>query len=153
MTGAPEVWFYHLERSRLEDALPLLLERALAAGWRAFVRSTETARLDFLDDHLWTFAEESFLPHGREDALSPERQPVLLGRSEIRANAAEALFLLDGADEPGDVAGVERVFVLFDGADTQAVAAERERWKALTAAGRAVAYWKQSPNGRWERAR
>ena len=34
-----EVWFYHLERTGLEQALPELLNKTLARGWRALVRS------------------------------------------------------------------------------------------------------------------
>ena len=36
MAAAPcEVWFYHLEQTGLEQALPELLEKTLQRGWRA----------------------------------------------------------------------------------------------------------------------
>ena len=35
-----EVWFYHLERTALDQALPELLEKTLAKGWKALVRTT-----------------------------------------------------------------------------------------------------------------
>ena len=40
MTAAAcEVWFYHLERTALDQALPELLEKTLPEGWKALVRT------------------------------------------------------------------------------------------------------------------
>ena len=39
MAEACEVWFYHLERTSLDQALPELLEKTLARGWKAVVRT------------------------------------------------------------------------------------------------------------------
>ena len=58
-----EIWFYHLEQSALEAALPPLLEKCLARGWRALVRGGQPERLEALDDLLWTWRDDSFLPH------------------------------------------------------------------------------------------
>ena len=58
-----EVWFYHLERTGLEQALPELLEKTLQRGWKALVRAPEAERLEHLDSWLWTYRDESFLPH------------------------------------------------------------------------------------------
>ena len=39
MSGKPEIWFYHLERSTLDQVLPTLLEKTLERGWRALIKS------------------------------------------------------------------------------------------------------------------
>jgi DNA polymerase III subunit chi len=150
-----EVFFYHLERRGLEDTLPELLERTLARGWRALVRTGSVERAQALDAHLWTYSEESFLPHGLASDRAPELQPILLGSGAPRANAAEAVFLVDGAD-PGDWAalsaeGFTRAVLLFDGRDADAVAAAREHWKTAKAAGLDSQYWQQSAAGKWEK--
>mgnify|MGYP000971257087 CR=1 FL=1 len=51
MTAAApcEVWFYHLERTGLDQALPELLEKTLARGWRALVRAQDKDRIEHLD--------------------------------------------------------------------------------------------------------
>ena len=41
----PEIWFYHLERSTLDQVLPGLLEKTLQRGWRALVRGAVAHRL------------------------------------------------------------------------------------------------------------
>lgn len=146
-----EFWFYHLERSTLEQVLPGLLEKTRERGWKALVHVSDPVRLDALDEHLWTWRDDSFLAHGRASESNADRQPILLSESGENLNAAQALFMIDGA-EIGVTDGLERCFIIFDGQNDQALTGARERWKALKAQGVAMAYWKQSPEGRWEKA-
>lgn len=145
-----DVWFYHLERSSLDDVLPELLERTLARGWRALVRGIDRSRLAQMDDRLWTWKAESFIGHGLDDAPHPERQPVLLTDAVAEApNGAHVLFLIDDA-EPGALDGYERCLILFDGRNQVALKAARTRWRTVTAAGHPVSYWRQVERG-WEK--
>ena len=146
-----EVWFYHLERSSLDQVLPELLEKTLARGWRALVRVRDPERLSTLDDRLWTWRAESFLPHGRADRPDAERQPVLLTSDEANANTAQVLFIVDGA-ELGTTDAFERCILLFDGRDDDAVAEARKRWSQVKATGATCSYWKQDEDGRWSKA-
>lgn len=147
MTAVPcEVWFYHLERTALDQALPELLDKTLAKGWRALVRSAAPERLEHLDGWLWTYRDDAFLPHGLAEEPDAARQPVLLTTGEANLNRAEALFLIDGA-EAESFDGFVRCLDLFDGRDEAAVAAARGRWKAAKAKGCAVSYWRQTETG------
>ncbi|HEY2708819.1 MAG TPA: DNA polymerase III subunit chi [Caulobacteraceae bacterium] len=151
MTDQPcEVWFYHLERTSLDTALPELLEKTLARGWRALVRSTERDRVEHLDGWLWSFRDDSFLPHGTEIEPSAERQPILITTGMGNPNGANALFLIDGA-ESGDISGYERCVLMFDGRDEAAVAAARGRWAGFKKQGASVSYWRQGEQGGWRK--
>ena len=151
MSESPcEVWFYHLERSGLDQVLPELLEKTLHRGWKALVRSPQVDRLDHLDSWLWAFKDDSFLPHGTDREPQPERQPVLLTTAAENRNAADALFLIDDAD-PGDISPYQRCIVLFDGRDETALAAARVRWKVFKSAGHPVSYWRQGQERGWEK--
>ena len=145
-----DVWFYHLERTALDQALPELLEKTLARGWRALVRTTAPERLDHLDGWLWSFRDDSFLAHGADHEPMADRQPILLTTGADNLNSANALFLVDGA-EPGPLEGYERCILLFDGRDATATAEARERWKAFKAAGHPVSYWRQGVERGWEK--
>jgi len=148
--GAGDVWFYHLERTSLDQALPELLEKTLARGWKALVRSTARERVEHLDGWLWSYRDDAFLPHGLEDEPMAERQPILITTGMDNLNGADALFLIDGA-EAGDVSGYERCVLLFDGRDEAATAAARGRWSGFRQAGAAVSYWRQGENGAWRK--
>ena len=151
MSSSPEIWFYHLERSTLGQVLPGLLEKTRERGWKALVRAQDPRLLDEIDDQLWTYRDDSFLAHGRSSEPNAERQPVILTESEENPNASQALFIVDSA-ELGATEAFDRCFIIFDGRDDQAVTGARVRWKALKEAGANLAYWKQSPEGRWEKA-
>jgi DNA polymerase-3 subunit chi len=148
-TAATEVLFYHLERQPLERVLPSLLQRTLERGWRAVVQVGSTERLEALDAHLWTYAEDSFLPHGTAKEGAPDRQPILLTVGEENDNGAGVRFLLDGADMEA-YAGYTRIVVIFDGRDGDALAAARAQWQRVRAQGCKATYWRQSDAGRWE---
>jgi DNA polymerase IIIc chi subunit len=94
MTAPCEVWFYHLERTSADKVLPELLEKTLKRGWKAQVRTASQDRVEFLDDWLWRYRDEAFLPHAPASEPMPERQPILVGADVANANGAEALFLL-----------------------------------------------------------
>lgn len=144
-----EAWFYHLERTGLEQALPELLEKTLQRGWKALVRVREQNRLAHLDGALWTYRDESFLPHAPDDEPGAARQPILLTTGFENPNGADALFLVDGA-EPGELSGFTRCVVLFDGGDEAQLAVARAQWSAIKATGVAVSYWRQQGRG-WEK--
>ena len=109
--GAGDVWFYHLERTSLDQALPELLEKTLARGWKALVRSTARERVEHLDGWLWSYRDDAFLPHGVEEEPMAEHQPILITTGMDNANGANALFLIDGA-EAGDISAFERCVVV-----------------------------------------
>lgn len=126
-----------------------LLEKTLARGWKGLVRTISAERVDQLDSSLWTYRDDSFLPHGPAgEALSP-RQPVLVTTGLVNENAAEVLFLADGA-EPLNLGDFARCIILFDGADPEQLALARRRWSAFKAEGLPVSYWKQVARG-WEK--
>jgi DNA polymerase III subunit chi len=146
----PEVLFYHLTESTLEEALPGLLERSLSRGWRAVVQTGSDERRDALDQHLWTFRDDSFLAHGTDREPHAAEQPVLLTTGEGTPNAASIRFLVDGAAPP-PLDGYERAVFIFDGHDQEQLEAARRHCKELKAAGHAVTYWQQGADKRWER--
>lgn len=145
-----DILFYHLTESKLEDALPPLLEKSLERGWRVAVQTADTARRDALDTHLWTWRDESFLPHATEEVEAPENQPVLLTSNDGNLNGATVRFLVDGA-EPLEDLDYERVVFVFDGHDQNQLEAARGQWKRLKTEGHALTYWQQTSEGRWEK--
>ena len=145
-----EIRFYHLQRRSLDSALPELLTKSLERGWRCVVQATSAERLQALDAHLWTFRDDSFLPHGTAQDPQPEDQPVYLTTGPENPNGAAVRFLIEGA-EIENFASHERVFFVFDDSDEAAIEKAREAWKAAKAAGHDVTYWKQDAAGRWQK--
>ena len=149
--GSGEIWFYHLERSTLDQVLPELLDRTLQRGWRALVRVGDPGLMETLDERLWAWREDAFLAHGRADQPHADRQPILLTSDASNGNGAQALFIVDRSDMDASEP-FERCFIIFDGRDEESLQHARGRWKTLKEAGANLAYWKQTEQGKWEKA-
>lgn len=145
-----EFRFYHLQGGhRLDDVMQKLLELSLERGWRVVVQAGSEERVEALDAYLWTYRDDSFLPHGTWREPNADAQPILLTVHDHNPNAANVRFLIENVEVPAEAAGYERIVLLFDGDDDEAVAAARERWSVAKAAGFAVSYWQPDERGRW----
>ena len=146
-----EVLFYQLQLQPIERVLPPLLERSLERGWRVVVQSSSEERIDALDAHLWTYKDDSFLAHGTHREPDAAAQPVLLTVNDDNPSGANVRFLIDGAAVPVDAEAYQRIVLIFDGEDDEALAAARGHWTAAKQKGFDVTYWQADENGRWEK--
>ena len=146
-----EMLFYHLKGQTPEQVLPALLQKSLERGWRVVVQASSEERVEALDAHLWTWRDDSFLPHGTGRDPQAAEQPIVLTASEENPNRATVRFLVDGADLTQNASGYARIVMLFDGDDPDAVEAARARWSKAKAEGAEVTYWRADEGGRWQR--
>ena len=149
-----EVLFYHLERQTLEQVLPRLVQASLGRDWRVVVKAGSPERMQALNSHLWTWADDVFLPHAAAgDARFAEfaaEQPVWLTHKDDVPNDAHVLMLVDGA-VPANLSRFQRCVFIFDGNDEAALATALADWSRLKAEGFDLTYWQQSPEGKWEK--
>ena len=144
-----EMLFYHLQRQPIERVLPSLLERSVERGWRVVVQAASDERVEALDAHLWTYRDDSFLPHGTVRDGEAAAQSILLTTADDNPNGAKVRFLIDSVPVPADAESYDRIVLLFDGEDEDAVAAARARWGEAKAKGFDVTYWQPDEQGRW----
>ncbi len=147
-----EMLFYHLQRQPLERVLPTLLERSLERGWRVVVQAPSEERIEALDAHLWTFRDDSFLPHGTWREPEPAEQPVLLTVHDDNPQRRR------GALPHRRRAGAGRCrFLSAHRADVRRRGSRRrrppraQRWSEGKAKGFEVTYWQTDDDGRWQR--
>ena len=145
-----EVWFYHLERTGLDQALPELLEKTLARGWRAIVRTPDAERIEHLDGWLWSYRDDSFLPHGVEGEPDADRQPVLL-TTETRT-IPMAPRLCSCSTTPSRVRWMisSAASCCSTAATIRRLVSARRRWKTFKESGHPVSYWRQGAERGWD---
>ncbi len=144
-----EILFYHLHGQKLEGVLTPLLEKSLERGWKVIVQGASEERIEALDAHLWTYRDDGFLPHGTWREPEASAQPVLLTVNDGNPNAASVRFLIEGAPVPADAEAYQRIVLVFDGDDEDAVAAARSAWADAKAKGLEATYWQGDEQGRW----
>lgn len=146
-----EVLFFHLQSRPLEKVLPTILERALARGQKVVVEVSSPERLSAIDDHLWAYSDESFLPHVPASDPDAAANPIVLTTQDHNPNGAQVRICADGVRIPVSLQDYERVVLIFDGDDPDALTAAREDWKTVRATGATASYWQQDDTGRWEK--
>ena len=144
-----EIMFYHLEHKPWEQVLPGQLSKALERGWRCVVQIGKDERVDEVSELLWKNDADIFLTHGTKADGMADKQPVWLTAEAENPNDATVRFFIEGA-VVGDVTGLTRAAILFDGRDEAAVATARDDWKRLKAEGHEISYWQQDENHRWQ---
>ena len=143
--------FYHLQKKTLDEVLPLLLQKAYSTGKRIKIKVGPEDRVEFINSLLWTYNDESFLPHGSKKDGFADQQPIWLSADSENPNSAAFLFLVDGAEEAAaDLQNYERVFNIFDGNSAAALQQARFLWKEYKNSGCEVYYWQQNDSVKWE---
>lgn len=145
-----EIRFYHLQQTTLDRALPMLTEKAMGLGKAILITAESDAKRESLDDLLWTYKPDGFLPHGMAEEKFADRQPVLIAdKAHNPDNKASVLLATDGL--PDDCGHYDLVCNLFDGNNETALQTARSQWKHFKEqASATLTYWQQNDQGRWE---
>jgi DNA polymerase-3 subunit chi len=146
-----EVLFYHLQDTTLEKVLPPLLEKSLERGWRVAVQAGSEERAETLDAHLWTYREDSFLPHGTWRDSDVMSHPIVLVVDDGNPNNANVRFIVDVGGLPKDCATYDRVVMVFNGDDDEALDAARAAWSDGKSRGLDLTYWQTDEHGKWQK--
>ncbi len=133
------VEFFEVKGPRWDLALCAQVERVYAGGERVYVWAPSEAEARHLDDLLWAFREDAFVPHGLWQGEPGFDDPVAVGWRPGNPNGATCLVLARDAS-PEDVRGFRRV-VDFAAVDVPGqVGPARRRFRAFRAAGFSVRF-------------
>ena len=145
-----EVYFYHLTHTRLEVALPKILERALSAEWSVELRIGIERDEETISDAIWKGPDESFLPNCLEDSDKLQDYPIVLSKSSL-SEVRDCLIVMDQVNlKENEVKKFKRVCLLFDAKNEVELTNARKTWKSLSNAGVNTVYWAED-QGTWKR--
>jgi DNA polymerase-3 subunit chi len=128
--------FYTLTADSPGDRLLLtcrLVQRAHGEGLRVYIETPDDQTARTLDQLLWTFREDSFLPHGLVSETDAELTPILIGRGPRPGAFAQVLVNL-GFEVPDALGGYDRLLEPID-RDPEVRAAGRRRYARYKALG------------------
>jgi len=152
-----EIRFYHLQKQSLDQALPIITQKAYATGKHVLIQFGDKANKEHMNKLLWRYSDTQFLPHGIDGDPNPEKTPIWLvehkeGAEIANTNDAKILIIADGAAPSNDdISGFDLCCDMIDGRSDEQTAAARLRWKAYKESGFDVTYWMQSESGGWEK--
>lgn len=118
MQQPPRVDFYILDTTDSTDIPRMacrITEKAWKSGYRVFVRTGARFTASQMDDLLWTFRAESFVPHALHDTDANEDPcPVLIGDGDDPESGPGVLVNLGDALPPS-LARRERIVEIVAG--------------------------------------
>jgi DNA polymerase-3 subunit chi len=132
----PRVDFYVLPDQKDNGRALLacrLIDKAYTLGHTVYVLAASEAQATALDDLLWTFRQDSFIPHERYPLVGEDDSPVLIGTTALTERTAQVLINFTD-DAPADLDRYERVVELVDQHPT-VLAKSRERFRAYRERG------------------
>lgn len=145
--------FYHLQKSDFNETLTLLLPKILQSEDRAIIRLENNSNVKKINDYLWSYSEEAWLPHGSEDESNASMQPVFITSEDKNPNESKFLLLGDGVEPDVEfLKSFDRVLNIFDGKNEYALEKSRNFWKKLKSEGFDLGYWQQEDSGKWNKA-
>lgn len=143
-----DIRFYHMEQATLDQALPAITMKAFQSGKRVMIRVPDKAGATRLNDLLWSFHPNVFLPHGADGDKHADKQPVWITSAETNDNNAEILILTHGCTAD-NVADFDMVCEMLDGRVESQIKDARARWKIYKADEHELTYWQQDDGGKW----
>jgi DNA polymerase-3 subunit chi len=126
----PRIDFYVLPDQRDNGRALLacrLADKAYNLGHTVYLLTASEAQAAVLDDLLWTFRQDSFIPHERYPLAGEESSPVLIGATlPAEVNRQVLINYTDGLPEGFE--RFERVVELVD-SHPEVLAKSRERFR------------------------
>jgi len=142
--------FYHLQKKTVNEALPEILNKALERNLRIIIKVDSKDEVADIDKNLWTYSDESFIPHGCKKNGMAEDQPIWITDKDENPNNATMLAIIDSA-ESSLIDSMEICCEIFDGNNDEVVAKSRTRWKEYKERNFELAYFQQDEQGKWQK--
>ena len=137
-----------MEQATLDQALPMIVMKAWQSGENVMVRVPDKREASRLNDLLWSFRADAFIPHGMDGDKNAGQQPVFVTVNDENVNEAKILILTHGCTYPS-VGDFKMTCEMLDGRVQNQITDARSRWKTYKNDGHDLTYWQQDENGKW----
>ncbi len=149
-----EIRFYHFEKQTLEQALPLILEKAYKTGQKIVVRLADEKEVEKINTILWTYKTDKFLPHGSKKDGHPNQHPIWITHKNENPNKATILISAQNvqeSEEKNDLNTFNLCCEMLDGRNEKEIKSARKRWKTYKESEHTITYWHQNEAGGWSK--
>jgi DNA polymerase-3 subunit chi len=147
----PEIRFYHVQKLEKDAAIPALVSKAYDSGYRIVVLTESEQQTKKINELLWTWKDDSFLPHGTDKDEKPEDHPIWISSKNKNPNNATMVLLTAPALETS-LDDYELCCIMIDGQKPDDIEKGRIKWKELKEKGASLSYWQQENTGTWKKS-
>ena len=94
MNASPQIDFYVLQELSPDGRFKLacrIIEKAYRLGHQIYVRTSDPDHTNKLDDLLWTFSQNSFIPHQLSSESDSIDSPVVIGENLLTTEETDVV--------------------------------------------------------------
>lgn len=145
-----QIIFYSTAPLQVEKTLFALLEKSLEKGNKSLLLFKEKEKCLSINEQLWTYKQNSFLPHISEDDQIYDNidVPVYLSTKNENPFKAELLFSIDGF-LPDNIDHFERVIIIIDVNDELLNEKYKNYYLDIKQNFEDIVFYKSDDNGKW----
>lgn len=145
-----QIIFYSTAPLQVEKTLFALLEKSLEKGNKSLLLFKDKEKCLSINEQLWTYKQNSFLPHISEDDQIYDNidVPVYLSTKNENPFKAELLFSIDGF-LPDNIDHFERVIIIIDVNDEILNEKYKNYYLDINKNFEDIVFYKSDDNGKW----
>ena len=145
-----QIIFYSTAPLQVEKTLFALLEKSIEKGNKSLLLFKDKEKCSLINEQLWTYKQNSFLPHISEDEKIYDDidVPVYLSTKNENPFKAELLFSIDGF-LPDNIDHFERVIIIIDINDELLNEKYKNYYLDINKNFEDIVFYKSDDNGKW----
>lgn len=145
-----QIIFYNTAPLQVENTLFNLIEKSIENGYKSLLLFNDKDKCSAIDEKLWTYKQNSFLPHLSEDEkISDEIDiPIYLSTKNENPYKAELLFSIDGF-LPDNINNFERVIIIVDVNNKILLEEYKKYYHDINDDFEDIVFYKSDDNGKW----
>ena len=148
-----EFFFYNITSRDFFKDSAILIEQLFKQGIKALILCPDDEVSSFFDDYLWSFKEESFIPHTVLDRDTSQLETIIISKEQISMEDFKTLIVLKGSTVDTDYCNrFEKTYYFFDDKNDDEKKLARTLWRESVNLGTKCKYWKVEKN-KWNLVR
>ena len=148
-----EIFFYNIESRDFLKDIALLTEKLFKEGIKVLIICPDDDVASIFDNFLWSFREESFIPHIVLERDSVQLETVIISKEQLDIVSFKALIVFKGSTVATDYCNkFEKTYYFFDDKNDNEKNLARTAWRESIKLGAKCKYWKFEKN-KWNLVR
>ena len=147
MNKLEKAYFYNSSKRNVISDISLLIERLFQDKKSILVYCKDQETVEFIDEFLWAYKEEGFIPHSMETKEQSSIYPILITTNIHQDYKHNVLLALSGIIvEEKDWQKFTKAYYFFDDQENKERENARLMWKSLYALNIVCKYWVNKAN-------
>ena len=142
-----KVYFYNSSQRDIVADIAVLAEKLFLKNDSILIFCTDQETVSVVDDFLWAYREDSFIPHSIKNNEKPSGYSILITTSIDERYEYDILLVLNGGlIKEKDWQKFTKIYYFFDDQDNKEKENARYMWKTFSSLNAECKYWVNKEN-------